>query len=104
MPCEEIIQVVGTLIPQESRTLLSNQLAQGEFLKMIHKQQSSRKEPKTIKNPYKKVGKAKPLCRLSLSYPYTEESIFFKCKNAWTSHRRSRHSFLSYLTYLILLK
>ncbi len=54
MPCEEIIQVVGTLIPQdkesfgsvisheenaififeESRTWLSNQLAQGEFLKM----------------------------------------------------------------------
>jgi hypothetical protein len=51
MPCEEIIQVVGTLIPQdkessgsvtsheenaicifeESRTLLANQLAQGEF-------------------------------------------------------------------------
>ncbi|MGP4081831.1 hypothetical protein ACTWQL_18140 [Pseudalkalibacillus sp. R45] len=54
MPCEEIIQVVGTLIPQdkesfgsvtlheenaififeESRTLLSNQLAQDVFLKM----------------------------------------------------------------------
>ncbi|MGP4080179.1 hypothetical protein ACTWQL_09705 [Pseudalkalibacillus sp. R45] len=55
MPCEEIIQVVGTQIPQdkesigsvtsheenvififeESRTLLSKQLlAQGEFLKM----------------------------------------------------------------------
>ncbi|MGP4081782.1 hypothetical protein ACTWQL_17895 [Pseudalkalibacillus sp. R45] len=33
MPCEEIIQVVGTLIPLESRTLLSNQLAQGEFFK-----------------------------------------------------------------------
>ncbi|MGP4079392.1 hypothetical protein ACTWQL_05705 [Pseudalkalibacillus sp. R45] len=53
MPCEEIIQVVGTLIPQdkesfgsvssqeenvififeESRTLLSNQLAQVSFLK-----------------------------------------------------------------------
>ncbi|MGP4079708.1 hypothetical protein ACTWQL_07295 [Pseudalkalibacillus sp. R45] len=33
MPCEEIIQVVGTLIPQESRTLLSNQLAQVVFLK-----------------------------------------------------------------------
>ncbi|MGP4081859.1 hypothetical protein ACTWQL_18340 [Pseudalkalibacillus sp. R45] len=52
MPCEEIIQVVGTLIPQdkesfgsvpsheknaififeESRTLLSNQLAQGGSL------------------------------------------------------------------------
>ncbi len=54
MPCEEIIQVVGRSIPQdkesfssvpsheentififeESRTLLSNQLAQGEFLKI----------------------------------------------------------------------
>ncbi|MGP4080489.1 hypothetical protein ACTWQL_11260 [Pseudalkalibacillus sp. R45] len=65
MPCEEIIQVVGTLIPQdnesfgsvtsheenvififeESRTLLSNQLPQGEFLKMTQKQQSFRKEP-----------------------------------------------------------
>ncbi|MGP4081458.1 hypothetical protein ACTWQL_16250 [Pseudalkalibacillus sp. R45] len=65
MPCEEIIQVVGTLIPQdkesfgsvtsheenaififeESRTLLSNQLAQGEFFKMTQKQQSFRKEP-----------------------------------------------------------
>ncbi|MGP4082328.1 hypothetical protein ACTWQL_20775 [Pseudalkalibacillus sp. R45] len=65
MPCEEIIQVVGTLIPQdkescgsvtsqeenaififeESRTLLSNQLAQGEFLKMTQKPQSFRKEP-----------------------------------------------------------
>ncbi|MGP4082131.1 hypothetical protein ACTWQL_19780 [Pseudalkalibacillus sp. R45] len=53
MPCEEIIQVVGTLIPQdkesfgsvisheenavfifeESRTWLSNQLAQGESFK-----------------------------------------------------------------------
>ncbi|MGP4079823.1 hypothetical protein ACTWQL_07885 [Pseudalkalibacillus sp. R45] len=33
MPCEEIIQVVGTLIPQESRTLLSNQLAQVVFFK-----------------------------------------------------------------------
>ncbi|MGP4080877.1 hypothetical protein ACTWQL_13270 [Pseudalkalibacillus sp. R45] len=62
---EEItIQVVGTLIPQdkeifgsvtsheenaififeESRTLLSNQLAQGEFLKMTQKQNSFRKE------------------------------------------------------------
>ncbi|MGP4078897.1 hypothetical protein ACTWQL_03210 [Pseudalkalibacillus sp. R45] len=46
MPSEEIIQVVGTLIPQESRTLLSNQLAQGVFLKMTQKQQSFRKEPK----------------------------------------------------------
>ncbi len=66
MPCEEIIQVVGTLIPQdkesfgnvtsheenanfifeESRTLLSNQLAQGVFLKMTQKQQFFRKEPK----------------------------------------------------------
>ncbi|MGP4079786.1 hypothetical protein ACTWQL_07700 [Pseudalkalibacillus sp. R45] len=46
MPCEEIIQVVGTLIPQGSRTLLSNQLAHGEFLKMTQKQQSFRKEPK----------------------------------------------------------
>ncbi|MGP4081738.1 hypothetical protein ACTWQL_17670 [Pseudalkalibacillus sp. R45] len=45
MPCEEIIQVVGTLIPQESRTLLSNQLAQGEFLKMTQKQPSFRKVP-----------------------------------------------------------
>ncbi|MGP4082180.1 hypothetical protein ACTWQL_20025 [Pseudalkalibacillus sp. R45] len=65
MPCEEIIQVVGTLIPQdkesfgsvtaheenvififeESRTLLSNQLAQGEFLIMTQKHQSFRKEP-----------------------------------------------------------
>ncbi|MGP4078309.1 hypothetical protein ACTWQL_00220 [Pseudalkalibacillus sp. R45] len=65
MPCEEIIQVVGTLIPQdkesfgsvtsheenaififeESRTLLSNQLAQGEFLKMTQKQLSFRKDP-----------------------------------------------------------
>ncbi|MGP4082274.1 hypothetical protein ACTWQL_20505 [Pseudalkalibacillus sp. R45] len=65
MPCEEIIQVVGTLIPQdkesigsvtsheenaififeESRTLLFNQLAQGELLKMTKKQQSLRKEP-----------------------------------------------------------
>ncbi|MGP4081672.1 hypothetical protein ACTWQL_17335 [Pseudalkalibacillus sp. R45] len=44
MPCEEIIHVVGTLIPQESRTLLSNQLAQGEFLKITQKQQSFRKE------------------------------------------------------------
>ncbi|MGP4079565.1 hypothetical protein ACTWQL_06570 [Pseudalkalibacillus sp. R45] len=63
MPCEEIIQVVGTLIPQdkesfgsvtsheenaififeESRTLLFNLLAQGDFLKMTHKQQSFRK-------------------------------------------------------------
>ncbi|MGP4081191.1 hypothetical protein ACTWQL_14880 [Pseudalkalibacillus sp. R45] len=33
------------LIPQESRTLLSNQLAQGEFFKMTQKQQSFRKEP-----------------------------------------------------------
>ncbi|MGP4082363.1 hypothetical protein ACTWQL_20955 [Pseudalkalibacillus sp. R45] len=68
MPCEEIIQVVGTLIPQdkesfgsvssheenaififeESRTLLSNQLAQGKFLKM-KKQQFFRKEPCTKK-------------------------------------------------------
>ncbi|MGP4079469.1 hypothetical protein ACTWQL_06090 [Pseudalkalibacillus sp. R45] len=66
MPCEEIIQVVGTLIPQdkesfgsvtsheenaififeESRTLLSNQLAQCDFFKMTQKQQSFRKEPK----------------------------------------------------------
>ncbi|MGP4078304.1 hypothetical protein ACTWQL_00195 [Pseudalkalibacillus sp. R45] len=73
MPCEEIIQVVGTLIPQdkesfgsdtsheenaififeESRTLLSNQLAQGGFLKMTQKQQSFRKGP-CIK-AYKKV-------------------------------------------------
>ncbi|MGP4081293.1 hypothetical protein ACTWQL_15405 [Pseudalkalibacillus sp. R45] len=62
MPCEEIIQVVGTLIPQdkesfdsvtsheenaifeESRTLLSNQLALGEFCKITQKQQSFRKE------------------------------------------------------------
>ncbi|MGP4078328.1 hypothetical protein ACTWQL_00315 [Pseudalkalibacillus sp. R45] len=49
MPCEEIIQVVGTLIPQESRTLLYNQLAQGEFLKMTQKQQFFRKEPLTKK-------------------------------------------------------
>ncbi len=68
MPCEEIIQVVGTLIPQdkesfgsvtsheehaififeESRTLPSNQLAQGEFLKMTQKQQSFKKEPKKM--------------------------------------------------------
>ncbi|MGP4079545.1 hypothetical protein ACTWQL_06470 [Pseudalkalibacillus sp. R45] len=68
MPCEEIIQVVGTLIPQdkesfgsvtsheenaififeESRTLLSNQLAQGDFLKITQKQQSLRKEPNEI--------------------------------------------------------
>ncbi|MGP4081943.1 hypothetical protein ACTWQL_18830 [Pseudalkalibacillus sp. R45] len=34
------------LIPQESRTLLSNQLAQGVFLKMTQKQPSFRKEPK----------------------------------------------------------
>ncbi|MGP4080372.1 hypothetical protein ACTWQL_10675 [Pseudalkalibacillus sp. R45] len=54
MPCEEIIQVVGTLIPQdkesfgivtsheenaififeESRTLLSIQVPQGDFFKM----------------------------------------------------------------------
>ncbi|MGP4081733.1 hypothetical protein ACTWQL_17645 [Pseudalkalibacillus sp. R45] len=46
MPCEETIQVVGTLTPQESRTLLSNQLAQCEFFKMTQKQQSFRKEPK----------------------------------------------------------
>ncbi|WP_261132414.1 hypothetical protein [Bacillus sp. Marseille-Q3570] len=65
MPCEEIIQVVGTLTTQdkesfgsitsheehaififeESRTLLSNQLAQGDFFKMTQKQQSFRKEP-----------------------------------------------------------
>ncbi|MGP4081915.1 hypothetical protein ACTWQL_18625 [Pseudalkalibacillus sp. R45] len=65
MPCEEIIQVVGTLISQdkesfgsatshdenaififeESRTLLSNQLAQGEFLKMAQTRQSFKKEP-----------------------------------------------------------
>ncbi|MGP4078421.1 hypothetical protein ACTWQL_00790 [Pseudalkalibacillus sp. R45] len=45
MPCEEIIQVVGTLIPLESRTLHSNQLAQDEFLRMTQKQQSFRKEP-----------------------------------------------------------
>ncbi|MGP4083006.1 hypothetical protein ACTWQL_24340, partial [Pseudalkalibacillus sp. R45] len=58
--------VVGTLIPQdkesfgsvtsheenaififeESRTLLSNQLAQGGYLTMTQKQQSFRKEPK----------------------------------------------------------
>ncbi|MGP4079863.1 hypothetical protein ACTWQL_08085 [Pseudalkalibacillus sp. R45] len=44
MPCEEIIHVVGTLIPLESRTLLSNQLAQGEFFKMTQKQQPFRKE------------------------------------------------------------
>ncbi|MGP4078792.1 hypothetical protein ACTWQL_02675 [Pseudalkalibacillus sp. R45] len=37
------------LIPQESRTLLSNQLAQGEFLKMTQKQQSFRKEPFYLK-------------------------------------------------------
>ncbi|MGP4082024.1 hypothetical protein ACTWQL_19235, partial [Pseudalkalibacillus sp. R45] len=62
----EIIQVVGTLIPQdkesfgsvtsheenaififeESRTLLSNQLAQGDFFKMTQKQQSYRKTKK----------------------------------------------------------
>ncbi len=61
MPCEEIIQVVGTLIPQdkesfssvtsheenaiflfeESRTLLSNQVAQGVFFY----KQSFRKQP-----------------------------------------------------------
>ncbi|MGP4080170.1 hypothetical protein ACTWQL_09660 [Pseudalkalibacillus sp. R45] len=65
MPCEEIIQVVGTLVPQdkesfgcvtsheenaififeESRILLSNQLAQGEVF-MTQKQQSLKKEPK----------------------------------------------------------
>ncbi|MGP4078811.1 hypothetical protein ACTWQL_02775 [Pseudalkalibacillus sp. R45] len=33
------------LIPQESRTLLSNQLAQGKFFKMTQKQQSFGKEP-----------------------------------------------------------
>ncbi|MGP4080236.1 hypothetical protein ACTWQL_09990 [Pseudalkalibacillus sp. R45] len=33
------------LIPQESRTLLSNQLAQGDFSKNDSKQQSFRKEP-----------------------------------------------------------
>ncbi|MGP4082025.1 hypothetical protein ACTWQL_19240, partial [Pseudalkalibacillus sp. R45] len=31
---------------EESRTLLSNQLAQGEFLKLTQKHQSFRKEPK----------------------------------------------------------
>ncbi|MGP4082675.1 hypothetical protein ACTWQL_22615 [Pseudalkalibacillus sp. R45] len=65
MPCEEIIQVVGTLIPQdkesfgsvtsheenaififeESRTLLSNQLAHDDFIKMTQYQPSFRKEP-----------------------------------------------------------
>ncbi|MGP4078289.1 hypothetical protein ACTWQL_00120 [Pseudalkalibacillus sp. R45] len=30
---------------EESRTLLSNQLVKGEFLKMTQKQQSFRKEP-----------------------------------------------------------
>ncbi|MGP4080504.1 hypothetical protein ACTWQL_11335 [Pseudalkalibacillus sp. R45] len=33
------------LIPQESRTLLSNQLTQGVFFKKTQKQQSFRKEP-----------------------------------------------------------
>jgi hypothetical protein len=37
MPCEKIAQVVGTLIPQESPTLLSNQPADGENEKMIPK-------------------------------------------------------------------
>ncbi|MGP4080244.1 hypothetical protein ACTWQL_10030 [Pseudalkalibacillus sp. R45] len=70
MPCEEIIQVVGTLIPQdkesfgsvtsheenaififeESRTLLSNQLALGYFLKITQEPQSFRKEPSLIKH------------------------------------------------------
>ncbi|MGP4081932.1 hypothetical protein ACTWQL_18775 [Pseudalkalibacillus sp. R45] len=73
MPCEEIIQVVGTLIPQdkesfgsvtsheqnaififeESRTLLSNQLAQSEFFKMTQKHQSIRDEPKSKRHPLK---------------------------------------------------
>jgi hypothetical protein len=30
MPCEKNTQVAGTLIPQESRTLLSNQLVNDE--------------------------------------------------------------------------
>ncbi|MGP4082236.1 hypothetical protein ACTWQL_20310 [Pseudalkalibacillus sp. R45] len=34
---------------EESRTLLSNQPAQGDFLKMTQKQQSFRKEPKKKK-------------------------------------------------------
>ncbi|MGP4078293.1 hypothetical protein ACTWQL_00140 [Pseudalkalibacillus sp. R45] len=33
------------LIPLESRTLLSNQLAQGDLLKIAQKQKSFRKEP-----------------------------------------------------------
>ncbi|MGP4078599.1 hypothetical protein ACTWQL_01695 [Pseudalkalibacillus sp. R45] len=33
---------------EESRTLLSNQLAQGDFLKMTQKQQSVRKEQKPL--------------------------------------------------------
>jgi hypothetical protein len=31
MPCEKITQVAGTLIPQESRTLRSNQLDQEAY-------------------------------------------------------------------------
>ncbi|WP_443141802.1 hypothetical protein [Pseudalkalibacillus sp. R45] len=38
------------LIPQESRTLLFNQLAQSNFLKITQKQQSFRKEPKLKKH------------------------------------------------------
>jgi hypothetical protein len=46
MPCEKYSQVVGTLIPQESRTLHSNQLAAGGISqKSPQKQQSFRKEP-----------------------------------------------------------
>ncbi|MGP4083052.1 hypothetical protein ACTWQL_24655 [Pseudalkalibacillus sp. R45] len=70
MPCEEIIQVVGTLIPQDKESfgsvtsheeksififeefhaLLSNQLALCKYLKMTQKPQSFRKEPKCKKD------------------------------------------------------
>jgi hypothetical protein len=45
MPCEKNTQVAGTLLPQESRTLHSNQLVNEENKKMSQKQQSFREEP-----------------------------------------------------------
>ncbi|MGP4080930.1 hypothetical protein ACTWQL_13545 [Pseudalkalibacillus sp. R45] len=85
MPCEEIIQVVGTLVPQdkesfgsvtshegnaififeESRTLLSNQ---GEFLNMTQKQQSFRKEPLYLKKfSLLMANKTEPALRISFA-------------------------------------
>jgi hypothetical protein len=49
MPCEKYSQVAGTLIPQESRTLRSNQLVNEGYHKKNQKQQSFRKEPSFIK-------------------------------------------------------